>query len=563
MRFGVKRFFSKNLAILMLFAVVLLLAFNASCPSVAAYPDSSYYYKFIIGTEGSANVEINFSSTDLSGLSWLVVPKLSSWNYTVTNGSILHSENVSTVDVGLEDFYFYQVFRFSYQSTSSFTMTVRFHFNYAALIIEPSGIFFSSLIGYLQDGATSGKAEILFDSHFTVNLQNAIAIGTYTYRPSESSSNRVLFNIPNSENVLRLQVEFTSNLPLQSKTLNSANSVFTFNTPNRYEEYAKNILNLYDTLYNSYVDEFNLTLGEIGAQFFIPEFEEFQTLGGYVPFSEKGAGEINLNVFFIRAVNGTMEVIAAHELIHHFVYESGISPSSFLWFHEGLAQYISVVTVGNLGYEGAEYEEERLENSSSELIHLLGGQHFGFLQDWNPYQSPANVGNDYAASYYVVSRLAQNYGGIEYYKRFFELIHDVSIDDIDILTLYLSKAANTSVASTLQGWGFKVIDLYAYPEISEKIVEAQKAIAAVNPIFQLYKFLAEFFYRLALNSFRQGDITGGDHWLQLATATANSAPILTLLTITVLFGIVGYILYIHHKKAKLKYPIPSVPQPLP
>jgi hypothetical protein len=66
-----------------------------------------------------------------------------------------------------------------------------------------------------------------------------------------------------------------------------------------------------------------------------------------------------------------------------------------------------------------------------------------------------------------------------------------------------------------------------------------------------------------LNSFRQGDITGGDHWLQLATATANSAPILTLLTITGLFGIVGYILYIHHKKAKLKHPIPSVPQPLP
>lgn len=563
MKIGQKKSLSKNLAIFALATVVLSLTFTISCPSVAAHPDSTYYYKFIVDAEGSANVEINFSSTDVSGLSWLVVPKFFSWNYTITNGSIVHSENVSTVDVGLEDFYFYQVFNFSYQSTSSFTMTVRFDFDNAALIVEPRGIFFSSLIGYLRNGATSGQAEVLFDSHFTVNQQNAIAIGTYAYSPSESSSNRVLFNIPSNEDVLRLQVEFTSTLALQSKTLNSANGVFTFDTPNRYEEYAKNILNLYDTLYNGYVDEFNVTLDNIGVQFFIPEFEEFQTLGGYVPFSETGAGEINLNVFFIRAVNGTMEVIAAHELVHHFMYKSGISPNSFLWFHEGLAQYGSVVSVGNLGYEGADYESERLENGSSQLISLLGGENFGFLQDWNPYQSPANVGNYYYGSYYVVSRLAQDYGGLEYYKRFFALIQGISIDDIDILALYLSKAANTSVASTLQDWGFKVIDLYAYPEISEKIIETQKAIAAVNPIFQLYKSLADFFYRLALNSFRQGDINGGESWLQLAISTANSAPMLTLLTVAVLLAIVGYVLYRHNKKAKLKAAMPTAPPTLP
>jgi hypothetical protein len=133
-------------------------------------------------------------------------------------------------------------------------------------------------------------------------------------------------------------------------------------------------------------------------------------------------------------------------------------------------------------------------------------------------------------------------------------MHGLTIDNINDLTLYLSEAANTSVALTLQHWGFKVIDFYTSPDIREKIVEAQKAIAAVSPLFQPYKFLAQSLYTQALLSFEQGDMEGGTRLLQLAIIIANLAPILTLLTIAAILGIIAYLLHRHRKKAKLKQP---------
>jgi hypothetical protein len=215
--------------------------------------------------------------------------------------------------------------------------------------------------------------------------------------------------------------------------------------------------------------------------------------------------------------------------------------------------------VERLGYQGATEEKNTLEQSSSQLIQNLGGQKFGFVQDWSPSDSQSNVANYYVASYYVVSRLAQDYDGLDYYRRFFELMHGVTVDNIDVFTLYLSKAANAPVALTLQDWGFTVIDLYTSSDIREKIVETQKTIAAVSPVFQPYKFLAESLYRQALLSFERGDIEGGTNLLQLATVMANLAPLLTLLTIALILGIVAYLLYRHSKKAKLKPPAPSVP----
>jgi hypothetical protein len=138
-------------------------------------------------------------------------------------------------------------------------------------------------------------------------------------------------------------------------------------------------------------------------------------------------------------------------------------------------------------------------------------------------------------------------------------MHGVTVDNIDVLTLYLSKAANASVALTLQDWGFNVVDLYTSSAISEKTVETQKVIAAVSPVFQPYKFLAESLYRQALLSFKRGDNEGGTNLLQLAMMIANLAPVLTLLTIALILGIIVYLLHRHSKKAKLKPSAPSVP----
>jgi len=549
-----RRFSTSKLQFYVLIVIVFWAAFNVFSFEAKAAPTASYSYKFTVNDEGFTDVEVNFASTDASGSSWVIVPKFSRWTYTVTSGSVLQTRNLSTTDVGLEDLYFYKVFSFSFRSTNTFGMKVQFDFEQGALIIENRGIFFSPQIGYQKSDGASGQAEVLFDSHLTVNQNKAIAVGAQSYKWTEISSQRVFFNLPGNEDLLRVQIEFTTSQTAQETTLTSKNQVFSFTSPNRYVTDASNILNLYDEIYNDYTWLFNVTLTpQVGVQFFLPSFEEFLSVGGFVPFTETtGAGKINVNIFYTRAVNGTIEVIATHELVHHFLIKAGLSPNDFLWFHEGMAQYVSTTLVESLGYEGATQEKDRLEQGASQLIGLLGGEKFDFLQDWSPSASPTNVENYYVASYYVASRIAQDYGGLDYYKRFFELIHGVKVDDIDVFTLYLSKAANASVALTLQEWGFNVFDLYTSPEIREKIEETQRAIAAVSPVFQPYRSLAEFFYRQALLSFRRGDMAGGANLLQLAITVADLAPLLTLLTIAAILGVISFVLYRQSRKARMK-----------
>jgi hypothetical protein len=531
---------SKSMTFLLLLIIISSLISNFSIFKVAASTDSSFSYSFTVDQEGATTSVINFQSTYFSGSSWVIVPK--NWNNTpnVDNGTITHWSLVDTKDVVGESQYFYQAYEFTYQSTGFFNMTIEFNMDTGALIIDDRGIFFSPLIGFDYPGS-SGTATVVFDSSLTVNSNNVIAIGNSTnYGPTQVSAHLAVFNL--SEKLLRLQIEFTTNLPTEYTELQSANKVFNFNAPKRYANYASNILNLYDRIYNNYTRLFNVTDSPVEVQFFLPDFNEFLSIGGFTPFTQAGAGTININIFMIRAINGTIEVIAAHELVHHFLVKAGISPNNFLWFHEGMAQYVSVTIVEGLGYEGATEEKNSLEQSSSLLIQRVGEQNLGFVQSWSTVNPPSNVEDYYVASYYVVSRLAQGYGGLAYYARFFELMHGVTVDNINVLTLYLSKAANASVALTLQHWGFSVADLYTSSNFIEKIVETQKAIDAVSPVFQSYKFLAEFLYRLALLSFNRGDMEGGTSLLQLATTIADLAPILTLLTIAAILGIIAYLL---------------------
>lgn len=550
---------------LVLVAMVFFMVFNSSLHLVNASPAASFSYTFNVGVDGATDVQIDFSSSDTSGSFWVVVPKSSDWNYTYApiSASFQHS-TAPTTDVGLGELFFYQVFRFQYTSSSSFSLKVQFNFEDAAIIVDDRGIFFSPQIGYRKVDQTTGTAEVLFDSHMSVNQNNAIGIGSQTFSPSESNSNRVFFNLPSDEDLMRLQIEFSTTLPLQSTTVDSGSGIFSFDTPIKYETYATNILNVYDEVYSNFTSLFHVTLmPPIEMQFFLPSFEELLTLGGFTPFSSLGAGKININVFFIRAVNGTIEVIAVHELVHHFLIEADLSPSDFLWFHEGMAQYISVEFVQQLGYEGATEEKNDLEQNAQQLIGFLGGEHFSFLQDWTPSDSPQDVGNYYVAAYYVVSRLGQDYDELDFYSRFFNLIGGVDVSNIDILTLYLSRAANASVAFTLQDWGFDVVDLFTSKDISDKITEAQKALSAVNPLFQPYKFIAEQLLRQALDSFRRGDNQGGMNLLDLAILVANLSGVLTLMTLVIILGIIAYLLYRGSRRRRLMPPKPVLPPPPP
>jgi hypothetical protein len=525
---------------------------------------------YTVNREGFTAVEINFNSTDSSGDSWVFVPKYSSWNRTETRGQITQFSLVETDQVIGESLYFYQAFRFHYVSDGIFNMTLKFDFDNGALIMEPRGVFYSPQIGF-QDSSIA-TAVVNFDPHFQINQDLAIVVGSATnYAVQTVEQNQAYFTIPRQENVVRLQVEFSINAVLEETTLNSSDNVFTFKTPSRYENYSRSVLRFYDQIYNQTVRLFNVTLDNVDVQWFLPDFNSLLSVGGYVPVFTGGLGEININIVFIRAVNGTIETIAAHELVHRFLGKAGIGPNDFLWFHEGMAQYISVNIVSNLGYEEAKTEIDNLENSASNLIQGLGGENFALigLQSWSPtYQPPrpADVNSLYVASYYVASRLPQvvERDGFEYYQRFFELIgqlpadfNGVKIENISELALYLSQAANASVALTLRRWGFSVADLYHSP-IQDLIEEAGQEVTMVNPIFQPYKFVANYLYEQALISAEQSAWGRARNLLELSITFARLAPLLTFLTI---LGILALLVFLLTRRSRR--PRPVVPPPPP
>jgi len=562
---------------LRLFLVLLLIIVSPSVISGSLVwngkgsPSSNYFYKFNVDRQGFTTVEINFNSTDTTGDSWVFVPKNHPWNFSVApGGRIVQSEIVATDQVIEQNLYFYEAFAFRYQSSGFFNMTMKYDFDNGALIMEPRGIFYSPQIGFNLN--SNGNAEVLFNYNFRVNPDLAMVIGANTNYPAERDkidTNRVLFTL--QENVVRLQVEFSIEAtPDLIELKSSDNKTFTFNTVSRYESYSRRVLRFYDRIYNETARLFNVTLDNVVVQWFLPSFQSLLTVGGYVPIFTGGLGEININIAFIRTINGTVEFIAAHELVHRFLGKAGISPNDFLWFHEGMAQFVSVNLVSDLGYEGGMSEKDNLENAAARLIQLLGGEDFGSisLQRWAPGYQPANVdiGYLYAASYYAVSRLPQviRRDWLEYFRRFFELVgqlpsdfNGMKVKNISELALYLSKAANASVASTLKRWGFTVADLYESP-VQDLIVEASEAVREVNPVFQPYKSLADYAYQQALSSAEQGDWDRARSLLQLSITLADLAPLLTFLTI---IGVLALLVFVLTRRGRRQRPFVPPPPP--
>jgi len=509
----------------------------------------SYSYKFTVNDDGFTWVDVTFQSTHDTGSSWVIVPKFSPWNNVTLSGEITESKLDETQNYVGEDYYFYQVFEFSFVSGSSFQMKIQFNMTEGALIIEPRGIFFSPLTGFHPDSAGESTAEVLFPSNYKVKeglIASSSGISTYTV----PNSNRVLFDL--EDNLERLQIEFeTAATEPTWKQLNQG--VFSFRTAKRYETYASEILTLFNVVYDDFTDLFNVTLEDIDVQFFIPDFETLLSVGGYVPFTGQTMGEININIFFVRAVNGTIQAIALHELVHHFLWKVGLSPDFFLWFHEGTAQFVSIETVYDLGYEGAVMERDRLEQGASQLISLQG-ENFGFLQEWAPDDQPVDVTRNYVASYYVVSRLAENYGGLDFYERFFKLTRGLKIETNDELAFHLSLAANASADLKLKLWGFDINLLYTGSKIDELIYEAEKAIDGLSPVFQPYSLVAKFLYQQALFRLERGDVDGANQLLNAAISLANLAPLLTLLTLVAIFAIIAYILLKRPSEPSIELP---------
>ena len=483
-----------------------------------------YHYKFVVDEDGFTRVTIDYESFETSGSSWVFVPKYSNWSTKTLSGRILQPEVVETKHVVGEEYYFYKAFKFSFKSDESFRVRIQFNMTAGALIIEPRGIFYSPQIGFQKDNR--GRAEVFLPESSRVVKTN--------YRPTKKTANYVLFDL--YENLIRLQIEFKTSMPTpESSTLKQG--IFTFQTVKRYESYASDILDLFNAAYDDLVDLFDVTLEKVGIRFIIPEFYVLLSLGGYVPFTGGEVGDIHINIFFVRSVRGILGVIALHELVHHFLFKAGLSPSDLLWFHEGMAQYVSIEIADKLGYEGASAERDKLGVGALQLARY--GEDYSFLQKWKPESQPVDVTAYYVASYYIVGKLAKKYGELDYYEHLFKLIKGKEVEDNNVLAYYLSSAAGTSVALDLRKWGFDIVDLYSFPALVE---EAERVVYGLSPMFQPYRFLAEYLYKQGLIYLEEDDAEKASQYLEASISLAKFAPLLTLITVAAVLVAIIYIL---------------------
>ena len=527
-------------ALLTLFLSILLLCSGILPAFSSPKPEGCFSYQFIIDEDGCTLVRIVYSSNLESGSTWVLVPKFSNWlNYTlrgqIYDWSLEDSKNYTGVP-----YYFYKVLKFLFNSDNGFEIVIEYNFSVAAMIIEPDGIFYSPQIGF-EDGNTF-EASVIFPSTFQVNLNEALALGSRgPYGPDKSSNSTfILFrDLPPTENLLRIEIAFS--VPNREADLVLLeNGIFRFSTVKRYESYAWKILDLYNATYDLLVNLFNTSLEKIGSQekgvtvkFFLPDFYSLMSIGGYVPFSGGKLGDIHINFIFTRYVEGYLEVIALHELIHHFLWRAGISPEGLLWFHEGLAQYVSIEIAEELSYEGAEMIKQDAEETALNVRLLTGGD-LGFLVQWTPDNAPRDMSTLYAAAYYVVSRLAENRGGLSYYARFFRLLGGRSVEDNALLCYYLSIAANESVIDELNAWGFRTPDLYAYSPLINKVKSAIRKIGPLNPLLQPFRYLAELLYENAVSENSWIPVRQIQICLSAALLTALLAPLLALITYSAL-----------------------------
>ncbi|GEM_PF-810764 len=166
-----------------------------------------------------------------------------------------------------------------------------------------------------------------------------------------------------------------------------------------------------------------------------------------------GRGPIELNLALMRYAPGYHETTVLHEMVHKYLGLIGVEATDETrWFHEGMAQYVSLMVGGEIGVPVGELKS-MLDNASERLVKHLGGR-LGFIQEW-PYGSPELEGEAYLASYYIVKTIADRYGGEAYIERLSRAIREMGgIRTTQDVVDAMSAAAGEDLSRLFAQWGF-------------------------------------------------------------------------------------------------------------
>ena len=436
----------KHAGLLVAIAVCLFVA--SSAHALAQTPSDTYAYNMTFDHDGFTTVEVLYNSGLAgSGASWVAVPRnFTETAVTAVKGTVTSIERVPYLMSGRAH-PFYDNLTFSYVSENEpFSMRLRFNMTNGAMIVEPDGFFYSPQIG-VPPSAKVGARLILPDGVTELNEVQP----SPTLVDNVGSRLELFFN-PGSES--RIAVTFTVSWPKQTSHIRDG--MIDAEVPSRYSDLGRQMVALYSEAVPLMNDLFNNTVNGISMRFFAPLTLPELSIGGYTPIepSSLQTGVIYLNLFYFRALLGTMETIAIHELTHRYEARAGIAPD-LLWVHEGLANYVAVQMGKPLGYDVASTDED-LEAAASEL-----NGDYGIIQDWQPGGVVTSLFHYYAASYHIFKALGDQYGGLSLYSKFFRGLHELNdgLRSTNIAVYQLGVAAGANLFPQFTQWKFELVDL--------------------------------------------------------------------------------------------------------
>jgi len=417
---------------------LLALLFGAAIPALTlgANPiEGGFLYDITVDQDGNARVEISYhdSGRPESMGAWVAVPgmRFTNWTYT-SSGDASFSRTM--ID------FFYDNLSFIY--SGEITVTVKYNFPRASMIVEPNAFFMSPNINF-----TRGKRG---EAHVSLSrVDGPIKPANVSPHPDDMSTDQdrveMVFSLPVPSGRIIVYYAVTDQLQLQSMVVGK----YTGLTPSRYAAIMDSILQLYSRNEQKLEDLFHTRIGNVTVRFFSPNLYQMD-IEGYTPFNATQSGDIFMNLFYTRFVPGQFEQASLHELIHHYLLASGIKPQA-LWIQEGGANFFSTQLIMEEGYTGAEIFRKQITGIGESL-----NPDYGFIEDWKPGSVLRNLSNYYAASYMVFETLNSTYG-FDIFNRFFLLLSETaerSVGSRDAMRFF-SIAAAENLNPLFSSMGFK------------------------------------------------------------------------------------------------------------
>jgi len=375
-------------------------------PVQAQSADTVFSFTLRVDENGVGRVTIRVDEEMLArnGVreTWLAVPRLPSQGWVFDQPP--RSFGTGALKIGGAAYPFYE--NLTVTPSPGRDVLLSYEFPYASLILEPEAILITPLIVFDQR----------FNGRLTVEIDGfGVLVSTSQTPVAEVRDGRLatlVFHLPSANGRVWLRYGTVSRPDLQEVT----SPGFLGETPRRYADLMKGILDMYGSLSANLSDLFETHVKPLKVRFFLPESLS-DGVEGFVNITSAGPGDIHINLLTLRQMTGYLEHVALHELIHHYLWSAGVG-ENVLWLHEGGANFFAAHFLMGKGSSP--------ESGLRDALLLQAGRtrlRPGFVASWTPSTLVLNPTAYYAASFSVLYSLNQTYG-FNLFERFFKYVRE-------------------------------------------------------------------------------------------------------------------------------------------